>query len=171
MAQRPLNQGPRSLRALYHLKPRLECFYSTSTNRLPPSQPWPHYSHSTNVIDDQVARLAAKPLHPLTLADLVRCLNDVFSIGFDAPADSLVADGAAHLSLQRRSLTLRILLSPSFQLDSLTVYKLSATSLLSSCQILPSRRFTATTSTPYPHCCRTGNGASQTTKMKFNSQK
>lgn len=75
MAQRPLILESRLLRALCPLKPRLNHSYSISKSRLPPSQPWPHYPASANVNDDQVARLAAKPLHPLTLADLVRYFN------------------------------------------------------------------------------------------------
>ncbi|KAL8694903.1 MAG: hypothetical protein Q9224_003488 [Gallowayella concinna] len=36
------------------------------------AQSWPHQSQFGNIHDDQVARLAARPLHPLALADLVR---------------------------------------------------------------------------------------------------
>ncbi|KAI4243198.1 MAG: hypothetical protein L6R40_003566 [Gallowayella cf. fulva] len=36
------------------------------------SQTWPHQSQFGNIHDDQVARLAARPLHPLALTDLVR---------------------------------------------------------------------------------------------------
>ncbi|KAL8807186.1 MAG: hypothetical protein Q9182_000868 [Xanthomendoza sp. 2 TL-2023] len=36
------------------------------------AQSWPHQSQFGNIHDDRVARLAARPLHPLALADLVR---------------------------------------------------------------------------------------------------
>ncbi|KAL8858784.1 MAG: hypothetical protein Q9178_004701 [Gyalolechia marmorata] len=36
------------------------------------AQTWPHQSQFGNIHDDQVARLAARPLHPLALADLAR---------------------------------------------------------------------------------------------------
>ena len=35
-------------------------------------RPWSHPPASDNIDNDQVARLASRPLHPLTLADLVR---------------------------------------------------------------------------------------------------
>ncbi|KAL8644544.1 MAG: hypothetical protein Q9226_007709 [Calogaya cf. arnoldii] len=45
--------------------------YATLTGE-PSTQTWPHQSQFGNIHDDQVARLAARPLHPLALADLVR---------------------------------------------------------------------------------------------------
>ncbi|KAI4124287.1 MAG: hypothetical protein LQ338_004883 [Usnochroma carphineum] len=45
--------------------------YATSTNDST-VQSWPHQPQFGNIHDDQVARLAAQPLHPLALADLVR---------------------------------------------------------------------------------------------------
>ncbi|KAL8761387.1 MAG: hypothetical protein Q9184_002482 [Pyrenodesmia sp. 2 TL-2023] len=45
--------------------------YATSTSNST-FQSWPHQPQFGNIHDDQVARLAAQPLHALTLADLVR---------------------------------------------------------------------------------------------------
>ncbi|KAL8687533.1 MAG: hypothetical protein Q9218_006324 [Villophora microphyllina] len=45
--------------------------YATATSNSP-AQTWPHQSQFGNIHDDQVARLAAQPLHSLALADLVR---------------------------------------------------------------------------------------------------
>ena len=36
------------------------------------SPAWPHQPQFGSIHDDRVARLAAKPLHPLSLADLVK---------------------------------------------------------------------------------------------------
>ncbi len=53
--------------------------YATSTSDTT-VQSWPHQPQFGNIHDDQVARLAAQPLHPLTLADLVR-----YAISLDVP--------------------------------------------------------------------------------------
>ncbi|KAI9798492.1 MAG: hypothetical protein M1833_004759 [Piccolia ochrophora] len=42
------------------------------TTAEPSRPPWSHPPNSANIADDEVSRLASKPLHPLTLADLVR---------------------------------------------------------------------------------------------------
>ncbi|KAL9587679.1 MAG: hypothetical protein Q9203_003430 [Teloschistes exilis] len=57
---RPARLGKRSVRK-----------YATTTSNSP-AQTWPHQSQFGNIHDDQVARLAAQPLHSLALADLVR---------------------------------------------------------------------------------------------------
>ncbi|KAI9709029.1 MAG: hypothetical protein M1812_007785 [Candelaria pacifica] len=46
--------------------------YASSSLPSPATQRWSHPPTSANITDDEVARLAAKPLHALTLADLVR---------------------------------------------------------------------------------------------------
>ncbi|KAL8988431.1 MAG: hypothetical protein Q9177_002495 [Variospora cf. flavescens] len=63
----------RPLRCIDTVRPwrRFANSYATSTNDGTP-QSWPHQPQFGNIHDDQVARLAARPLHPLALADLVR---------------------------------------------------------------------------------------------------
>lgn len=51
-------------------KPSARKYATTTSNS--PAQTWPHQSQFGNIHDDQVARLAAQPLHSLALADLVR---------------------------------------------------------------------------------------------------
>lgn len=70
MFTRPATLRLRFLRSTWPLKaaPRA---YATLTGE-PSAQTWPHQSQFGNIHDDQVARLAARPLHPLALADLVR---------------------------------------------------------------------------------------------------
>jgi hypothetical protein len=75
MAQRPLILQSRYLRDL--CPPRRSSkpiSYSTITpsSANHPSQSWSLPTISSTVADDQVARLASKPLHNLTLSDLVR---------------------------------------------------------------------------------------------------
>ncbi|KAL9126697.1 MAG: hypothetical protein Q9217_004294 [Psora testacea] len=50
----------------------LRGYATASTRPQAGSNPRPHIPTTTDIDNDQVARLAAKPLHPLTLADLVR---------------------------------------------------------------------------------------------------
>ncbi|KAI9811897.1 MAG: hypothetical protein M1827_005248 [Pycnora praestabilis] len=46
--------------------------YASFPFQSPATQKWSHPPTSANIADDEVAKLAAKPLHPLKLADLVR---------------------------------------------------------------------------------------------------
>ncbi|MCJ1408516.1 hypothetical protein MMC19_002591 [Ptychographa xylographoides] len=71
MSQRPLLLQSRLLRDLCPLH-RHSRFLATSHSITPPPRAWSLPPTSPDIADDQVARLAAKSLHNLTLADLVR---------------------------------------------------------------------------------------------------
>ncbi|MCJ1426465.1 hypothetical protein MMC29_004368 [Sticta canariensis] len=71
MAQRPAVLQSRLLRARCSFKTFLRCYVISSTE-IKPNQPRPHQPTAIDISDDRVARLASKPLHSLSLADLVR---------------------------------------------------------------------------------------------------
>ena len=71
MPARPAILDSRLIRVICPLKQRSRCL-ATAAHQLPRNQPWSHSPASTSIDNDQVARLASRPLHPLTLADLVR---------------------------------------------------------------------------------------------------
>ena len=71
MASRPAILDSRILRAICPLQRRSRHLVSV-TNQSTLERPWSHPPASVNIDNDQVARLASRPLHPLTLADLVR---------------------------------------------------------------------------------------------------
>ena len=71
MASRPAVLDSRLLRILCPLRLRSKQF-ATATCHSIGNQQWGHPPASSSIDNDQVARLAARPLHPLTLADLVR---------------------------------------------------------------------------------------------------
>lgn len=71
-------QRLRSVRVLWSSR-QIQRGYAISTSNST-VQSWPHQSQFGNIHDDQVARLAAQPLHPLTLADLVR-----YAVSLDVP--------------------------------------------------------------------------------------
>ncbi|MCJ1264254.1 hypothetical protein MMC22_004125 [Lobaria immixta] len=71
MAHRPAILQSRLLCALCPIKQSLR-HYVVSPLDPKSNQPWPHQPAAINFSDDQVARLASKPLHSLSLADLVR---------------------------------------------------------------------------------------------------
>ncbi|KAL9077187.1 MAG: hypothetical protein Q9161_000453 [Pseudevernia consocians] len=71
MPARPAILDSRLIRVICPLKQRSRCL-AAAAHQLPRNQPWSHSPASTSIDNDQVARLASRPLHPLTLADLVR---------------------------------------------------------------------------------------------------
>ncbi|KAL9121063.1 MAG: hypothetical protein Q9187_002378 [Circinaria calcarea] len=70
MAHKPVALQSQYIRLLCPLKKRAR-FLATSASSPAPRE-WSHPPTSANIADDTVARLAARPLHPLTLSDLVR---------------------------------------------------------------------------------------------------
>lgn len=72
MPARPAILDPCLIRIVCPLKQRSRRLLATATHQLPRNQPWSHPPASTSIDNDQVARLASRPLHPLTLADLVQ---------------------------------------------------------------------------------------------------
>lgn len=70
MAARPAIWQLRAVRLALVGKPFARKYAAVTSNT--PVQTWPHQAQFGNIHDDQVARLAAQPLHSLALADLVR---------------------------------------------------------------------------------------------------
>ncbi len=98
--------------------------YATLTGE-PSTQTWPHQSQFGNIHDDQVARLAAQPLHPLALADLIRYYLTLLTqrlIAIDFNTAMVVHRSPPRLSSPPPT-------SPSLYClsDSPTAFKLSAT--------------------------------------------
>ena len=71
MHARPLTLGPRFVRAgrLFKLLSR---GLTSATSPSSGHRPWSYPPASVSIDNDQVAKLASKPLHSLTLADLVQ---------------------------------------------------------------------------------------------------
>ncbi len=99
----------------------------TSTARRSANPPWSEPSSGAN-INDQVARLASKPLHSLALADLVRWGTLPYLRGISL---TMALDTAALPFQQMPSSPPPTSASPWYQSDSLTVFTLFATSLSS----------------------------------------
>lgn len=72
MAQRPALLQSRLLRTLCPVKTSSRHYVIFPEPEAKSNQPWPHQPTAINFSDDQVVRLASKPLHSLSLADLVR---------------------------------------------------------------------------------------------------
>ncbi|KAK4691150.1 hypothetical protein P7C71_g5790, partial [Lecanoromycetidae sp. Uapishka_2] len=70
MSARPLILDSRLIRVICPLKQRSR-HLSSAFSQTSESQPWSYPPATVNIDNDQVARLASKPLHPLALADLV----------------------------------------------------------------------------------------------------
>lgn len=140
--------------------------YATLTGEHSP-QTWPHQSQFGNIHDDQVARLAARPLHPLALADLIRYYLTLLTqrlTAIDFSTAMVVLRSPPRLSSPPP--TSPSLCCPS---DSPTAFKLSGTFPSSWSQTHTSLRFTVTTFTPSPPCSRTRNAVYPTSKMRSNS--
>ncbi|KAA6409713.1 MAG: ase propeptide [Lasallia pustulata] len=101
MSQRPLILSSSILRTICPPKPRCK-HYTTTPSPSPTGRSWSHPPTSADVADDQVARLAATPLHPLSLADLVRHGRPPLS------ADALFSSANFTLSLLPNRLAHRI---------------------------------------------------------------
>ena len=71
MASRPAILDSRILRVICPLQRRSRHLVNVA-DQSTVQRPWSHPPASVNIDNDQVARLASRPLHPLTLADLVR---------------------------------------------------------------------------------------------------
>ena len=71
MASRPAILDSRILRVICPLQRRSRHLVNVA-DQSTIQRPWSHPPASVNIDNDQVARLASRPLHPLTLADLVR---------------------------------------------------------------------------------------------------
>ncbi len=74
MAQMPIIHSG-LLRILCALKRPLRRYYVKASIETKSTRPWPHEpakSANISISDDLVARLASKPLHSLSLADLVK---------------------------------------------------------------------------------------------------
>ena len=71
MSARLVVSRPPLYRRLWHLRRDVN-YFSTYTTHKAAGRPWLTVPATASVSDSQIAYLAARPLHSLTLADLVR---------------------------------------------------------------------------------------------------
>lgn len=168
MPSRPAALNSHLIRVLCPIKQSARHLVTTAP-QTPGQRPWSYPPASVNIDNDQVARLASKTLHPLSLADLVRWLPQL--LHHDCSADFRVTGMAAHhfpptLSCPRPT-------SPflSFQSGLPIVYKLSVISPSSSFLTHTSLASTTLMFTLYRPSYRTKNARSPTWKRRYNLRK
>lgn len=131
---------------------------------------WAHPPASAEIDNDQLSRLTAKPLHTLTLADLIRqlslMLDDTVILANNYTPGTVVPRFP-----QRTSLTLPTLRSLSYRFALLIAYKPFAISLLLSSPIQTSLVSTTPMSTRCRPSSRTKKNPLPACKMKSNLQR
>lgn len=150
----------------------VRCYATAQIPVAPTSQSWPHQPQFGNINDDRVAQLAAKPLHPLSLADLVRYWvpDRVIRTFLLTTADRLcVLDMAARPSLLKTFFPPPTSRCHSFPFALLTASKLFAISLSLSSPTRTYLESTTTMFTPCPLFSLTKRDALRTLRMRYSS--